>query len=72
MKVYNAKLGTQPASVQMRHRYGLYKGDVIEYRRVTINDKGKWVPIESWKEGVVDKSEVFPHLKSAFIFLSKR
>ncbi len=71
MKVYNAKLGTQPASIQMRHRYRLYKGDVVEYRQVAITDKGKWVALEPWQEAIIDQSEVFPHLRGAMLFLSK-
>lgn len=74
MKVYSAKLGTQPALVQLRHKYGLRKGDMVLYRRVQSSGplpKHIWVPVEAWQEGIIDQEFPYPHIGRNTLWLSK-
>ncbi len=76
MKVYTAKLGTQPATVQLRHKYGLMKGDRVLYRQVVPISQGLhawagWQPLEQWQEGIVEEEYPYPHNERNALRLSK-
>lgn len=76
MKVYTAKLGTQPATIQLRRKYGLMKGDRVLYRRVggylgPRAHEWKWTAQEGWQEGIVEEEYPYPHNERNVLRLSK-
>lgn len=74
MKVYNAKVGTVPMLIQLRHRYALNKGDSVLYRQVSSRGNPihpQWTPIEGWQSALVDQEYPYPHNSRNQLWLIK-
>ncbi len=67
VKIYSAKVGTQPMLIQLRHRYALLEGDRVLYRQVTPSG----LAIEQWQHGLVDEEYPYPHNSRNLLWLSR-